>query len=345
MALLEVKDLTREFKILNRREGVKGAIKDLVSRDYNTITAVDHVNFSIEEGEIVGFIGANGAGKSTTIKMMTGLIKPTGGSVVAMGHNPMKDRKVYLKNIGVVFGQRTQLWWEVPVIESFKMMKDIYEIDDKSYNDMIDMFDDLANIKKLYMTPARNLSLGQRMLCDITAAFLHNPRIIFLDEPTIGLDVNIKANIRSMIRQLNKTMKTTVILTTHDTGDIEELANRIILIDKGKILYDGEAEAFHHIFGSYKTIKVKLKETDLDKEQVIAERISKALSNVKDMKVQTNEAGWIHVAVNDTLVNIDEVIRTILETYKCKDIMINDVELASVLQRVYNGEVEQCVRR
>ena len=345
MALLEVKDLTREFKILNRREGVRGAVKDLFSRDYNTLTAVDHVNFSIDEGEIVGVIGSNGAGKSTTIKMMTGLIKPTSGQVNALGYNPMKDRKEYLKNIGVVFGQRTQLWWELPVVESYKLLKDIYEVDDKHYNEMIDMFDELANIKKLYMIPARNLSLGQRMLCDIAAAFLHNPKIIFLDEPTIGLDVNIKAYIRSMIRHLNQTMKTTVVLTTHDTGDIEELANRIILIDKGKILYDGEADAFNHVFGAYKTIKVKLKDSDLGNISLVVDRIVNALTGVPDVKVQATEEGWVHVIVNDELINIDEVIRTILEAYKCKDLMINDVELASVLQRVYNGELNMRIRR
>jgi ABC-2 type transport system ATP-binding protein len=183
------------------------------------------------------------------------------------------------------------------------------------------------------------------MLCDIAGAFLHNPKIIFLDEPTIGLDVNIKARMRSMIRYLNQTMKTTVVLTTHDTGDIEELADRIILIDKGKILYDGEAEAFHHIFGAYKTIKVKLKDTDLASVPQAVERISNALANVPDVKVQEQEAGWIQVVVNDELTNIDEVIKTILEVYKCKDLMINDVELASVLQRVYNGDVDISVRR
>lgn len=345
MSLLEVKDLTREFKILNRREGLKGAVKDLFSRDYKTLTAVDHVNFSIDEGEIVGFIGSNGAGKSTTIKMMTGLIKPTSGYVNVMGYNPMRDRKEYLKNIGVVFGQRTQLWWELPVIESFRLLKDVYEVSDKDYNEMMSLFQELADIKKLYMTPVRNLSLGQRMLCDIAASFLHNPKIIFLDEPTIGLDVNIKSYIRGMIRHLNRTMKTTVVLTTHDTGDIEELADRIILIDKGKILYDGEAFAFHHVFGAYKTVKVKLKEADLNRVPEVMERISNALTRFSDVKIQEREAGWIHVIINNELVQIDEVIKAILEAYQCKDLMVNDVELASVLQRVYNGDAALSVRR
>jgi ABC-2 type transport system ATP-binding protein len=342
---LVVKDLTKEFKVLNRREGLSGAIKDLFSRNYKTVRAVDNINFSVEQGEIVGFIGANGAGKSTTIKMMTGLIKPTGGEVIISGYDPFRQRNEYLKNIGVVFGQRTQLWWEVPVVESFKLLKDIYEISDDAYNESIEMFDKLVNIKELYMTPARNLSLGQRMLCDITAAFLHNPKIIFLDEPTIGLDVNIKAKIRKMIRYLNQTKKTTVILTTHDTEDIEELAHRIILIDKGKILYDGEAGAFNHIFGAYKTIKIKVREEDFNDAFKIVALLQKDLKYYNDITVAEGDAGWINIVVNSNENEINELFGKVLKIYNCGDIVVSDVELASVLQRVYNGETDTCHRR
>lgn len=336
---LEVKDLTKEFKLLNRREGVSGAIKDLFSKDYKTVRAVNSINFGINRGEIVGFIGANGAGKSTTIKMMTGLIKPTSGELIIEGYDLARKKNEYLKNIGVVFGQRTQLWWEVPVVESFKLLKDIYQIGDKEYKEKIEMFDELVNIKSLYMTPARNLSLGQRMLCDITGAFLHNPQIIFLDEPTIGLDVNIKSKIRKMVKYLNKTMNTTVILTTHDTGDIEELAQRIILIDKGKIMYDGEATAFNHLFGAYKTIKIKVKEEEFSKLDSIIDKISTELGQYKGVQIEEGETGWIKIIVNAQINDINDIFVGILKSYSCSDMMINDVELASVLQRIYNGEI------
>lgn len=345
MSQLEVNNLSREFKVLNRHEGVSGALKDLFSRDYRIVRAVNNISFKINTGEIVGFIGANGAGKSTTIKMMTGLIKPTSGKVSIAGYDPFTQRKEYLKNIGVVFGQRTQLWWEVPVIESFKLLKDIYEIDDDVYSRNMDMFDRLVNIKKLYLIPARNLSLGQRMLCDITAAFLHDPKIIFLDEPTIGLDVNIKAKIRNMIRFLNREKKTTVVLTTHDTGDIEELAHRIILIDKGTILYDGGSEAFNHLFGAYKTIKLKVREEDLDRTESILDLLRGGLSAFSDINIVKGDMGWINITADSGKNDINRLFGTILNIYNCGDIMINDVELASVLQRVYNGEANVCRRR
>lgn len=342
MSQLVVKDLTKQFKVLNRREGLGGALKDLFSRNYKTVKAVNGISFSVEQGEIVGFIGANGAGKSTTIKMMTGLIKPTRGEVLISGSDPFKQRNEFLKNIGVVFGQRTQLWWEVPVVESFKLLKDVYEISDDRYAENIEMFDKLVNIKALYMTPARNLSLGQRMLCDITAAFLHSPKIVFLDEPTIGLDVNIKTKIRKLIRYLNMVKKTTVILTTHDTGDIEELANRIVLIDKGRILYDGEAGAFNHLFGAYKTIKIKLREED-NAQEIIA-LFQDNLNEYSSINVSEGETGWINIVADSKKNEINDLFGKILNIYSCSDIMINDVELASVLQRVYNGEAETCRR-
>ena len=258
MNLIHVKNLSKHFKILNRREGLGGAFRDLFSGDYRTVEAVAGISFDIDAGEIVGYIGPNGAGKSTTIKMMTGILKPTGGLIEINGLVPYENRIRQAQVMGVVFGQRTQLWWDLPVIESFKILKEIYKVDQKTFDEHMGMFNELVNLKELYSQQVRTLSLGQRMLCDITASFLHNPQIVFLDEPTIGLDISVKAKMRSIIKELNQTRNTTIILTTHDLGDVEALCNRIIIIDKGKILYDGDIKKVNALFGAYRTLKLQI---------------------------------------------------------------------------------------
>lgn len=335
MDQIRVKDLSKEYKVLHRQEGIVGAIKDLFSRDYDYIKAVKGINFSIRKGEIVGFLGANGAGKSTTIKMMTGLIKPTSGEIDIFGQSPFIERNTFLKNIGVLFGQKSQLWWEVPVIESFKLCKDVYDIEKHVYNETLDMFDELAGIKEFYNIPAKNLSLGQRMLCDVVASFLHQPKILFLDEPTIGLDVNIKAKLRKIIRYLNESKKTTVILTTHDVGDIEELAKRILLIDKGNLIFDGDIADFNHLFGSYKTIVLKWKEEKNLKAIIYG--LKEDVSRFHDTHI-TIEDHAIQIVVNNISNDMNHVMGMILTKYHSDDISIRDVSIESVLQRVYQGE-------
>jgi len=221
--IIEIKNITKEFKVLNRREGLKGSIRDLFSRDYKIVRAVDNISMSIKQGEIVGYLGPNGAGKSTTIKMMTGILEPTGGEILVDGSVPYKNRSKNAQNIGVVFGQRSQLWWALPLVESFKILKDIYGVSDEDYEKMLSLYKSLVDIEPLLHKPVRQMSLGQRTLSDILAAFLHNPKIVFLDEPTIGLDVSMKAKIRTLIHALNKEKNTTVILTTHDMGDVDAL--------------------------------------------------------------------------------------------------------------------------
>ncbi|MBR6486266.1 MAG: ATP-binding cassette domain-containing protein, partial [Lachnospiraceae bacterium] len=251
-------DVSKEFKVLNRHEGLKGSIRDLFSRDYKTVVAVNNVSLSIPHGEIVGYLGPNGAGKSTTIKMMTGVLEPSSGEILVDGIVPYKNRSKNAEKIGVVFGQRTQLWWALPLIESFKILKDIYMIPDKDYNDMLELYRSLVDIDPLLHKPVRQMSLGQRTLSDILAAFLHNPKIVFLDEPTIGLDVSMKSKIRSLIQALNQEKGTTVILTTHDMGDVDALCRRIVIIDKGKMLYDNDIDHLRSFFGSYRTLKLRL---------------------------------------------------------------------------------------
>ena len=237
--LIEVQGLTKDYQLVRRREGVLGGLVDLVKPQRETLRAVNQVAFNIEAGEMVGYIGANGAGKSTTIKMLTGILTPTSGSVLVGGLVPYRQRQEYTRHIGAVFGQRTQLWWDLAAVESFRLLQKIYEVDEQTYRQQLAIFDDLLEIGKLMHQPVRKLSLGQRMRCDLAAALLHRPRILFLDEPTIGLDVVAKENVRSFLRQIQVELGTTIILTTHDLGDIEQLCRRVIIIDKGVVHFDG----------------------------------------------------------------------------------------------------------
>lgn len=237
--MIEVKNLTKEFKKPVRKQGVWGMITTLFSKEYETKVAVNNVSFTIHDGEIVGYIGSNGAGKSTTIKMMCGILNPTSGEVRIDGEMPYKKRMQVAEKIGVVFGQKTQLWWDIPLIESFKVLKEIYRVSDEEYEERMEFLCETLDLKEFLSQPVRTLSLGQRMRADLAASWLHNPNILFLDEPTIGLDVWVKEKIRQAIKTMNEKYNTTVILTTHDMQDIENLCSRIIMIEEGKVIYDG----------------------------------------------------------------------------------------------------------
>lgn len=237
--MITMEHVCKSYKIAKRNAGFGEAVKALFHRDYEVIHALNDVNFTIGDGEMVGYIGPNGAGKSSTIKILSGILTPDCGTVLVDGRDPCKNRIKHVKEIGVVFGQRSQLWWDVPVIDSFELLKDIYSIPDSHYRQSLEELTELLDLSELMRSPARQLSLGQRMRCEIAASLLHRPRILFLDEPTIGLDAVSKLAVRSFILELNKTRGTTVILTTHDMQDIEALASRIILIGKGRILLDG----------------------------------------------------------------------------------------------------------
>ena len=237
--MIMMEHVCKSYRIARRNAGFKEACKSLFHREYEVIAALNDVSFTINDGEMVGYIGPNGAGKSSTIKILSGILTPDGGTVLVDGRIPCKDRIEHVRQIGVVFGQRSQLWWDVPVIDSFELLKDIYSISQSMYRRSLEELTQLLNLEELLRTPARQLSLGQRMRCEIAASLLHGPRILFLDEPTIGLDAVSKLAVRDFILKQNKTHGTTVILTTHDMQDIEALASRIILIGKGRILMDG----------------------------------------------------------------------------------------------------------
>ncbi len=255
--MIEVNHISKEFVSPKKYPGLKGAIKGLFSKEKVIKKAVDDISFQIQDGEIVGYIGSNGAGKSTTIKMMTGILTPTTGNCIVNGVDPNKKRKENAQNIGVVFGQRTQLWWDLPLSESFTILKEIYNVSEEEYKKQMEFLNEVLELSEFFDRPVRNLSLGQRMRADLGAALLHNPKVLYLDEPTIGLDVLVKDNIRKAIKEINEKYHTTVILTTHDIGDIEELCDRIIIIDEGKKIYDGGIEELKASYDSDLTEIVK----------------------------------------------------------------------------------------
>ena len=340
--VIELKNVDKEFKVLNRHEGLKGSFQDLFSRDYKIIKAVNNVSMNIKPGEIVGYLGPNGAGKSTTIKMMTGVLQPTRGEILVNGKVPYKNRTANAQNIGVVFGQRSQLWWSLPLIESFKLLKDIYNISDKDYKDMLALYESLVDIKDLYSKPVRQMSLGQRTLSDILAAFLHNPPIVFLDEPTIGLDVSMKAKIINLIKALNKEKNTTVILTTHDMGDVDALCERIVIIDKGTMLYDNDIEHLRSFFGAYRTLLIKTKKhpeelTDDEKKAELenVEAIVKEAYADKDFTFSSTDEGWCSILIDESQVRLMKVLNHIQEKIKVYDVRLEEISTESVIRKIY----------
>ena len=239
MSFINVSHISKTFKVAKKQSGLLATLKSFVKREYKYIDAIKDISFDIEEGSIVGYIGQNGAGKSTTIKILSGILIPDSGECTIDGLTPWKDRKEYVAKIGVVFGQRSQLWWDIPADDTFNLLKDIYKIDEDKFKEKKEYLTKLLNIEDIIHVPVRQLSLGQRMRCEIAASLLHEPKILFLDEPTIGLDALSKQIVRDFIKKINKEQKVTVILTTHDMSDIEALAKRIIMIGQGKIVYDG----------------------------------------------------------------------------------------------------------
>jgi ABC-2 type transport system ATP-binding protein len=339
LSIIEIHNLEKAFKVLNRREGFKGAVKDLFSRDYSLIKAVDDISMNIEAGEIVGYLGPNGAGKSTTIKMMTGVLQPTSGKILVDGNVPYKNRRINNQNIGVVFGQRSQLWWSLPVIESFKILKEIYRVDDKSFKENLQLFDELVDISSLYSKPVRQMSLGQRTLCDILASFLHNPKVVFLDEPTIGLDVSIKGKIRTLIKELNERKNTTIILTTHDIGDVEALCKRVIIIDKGKLIFDDPIDKLKDMFGAYRTLKVNVKNLTGDKFNQICTELKNKFSSSKSMFCEKDAEDWMSITINEEEIVLLDVLNFVMNQYKVKDIKVEEVKTESVIKNIYEGGV------
>lgn len=322
--MIELENISKTYKVAKRNAGLKNAAKSYIKREYEEVKALDNISFKIDEGEMVGYIGPNGAGKSTTIKIMCGILTPDSGKCIINGLVPYKDRKDYVKDIGVVFGNRSALWWDVPVEDSFELLKEIYNIPNEEYEKQKNMLTQMLNIEQIIRTPTRQLSLGQRMRCEIAAAFLHNPKIVFLDEPTIGLDSTSKIAVREFIKKINKEKNTTIILTTHDTGDIEALTKRIILIGKGKLLLDGKLKDLTKKYSKkIITVKYKGRITELPLGMQVLEKNQEETKFVIDENViklteaivfLTNATEILDLDVSNT--DIDDVVANLYKEYK-----------------------------
>lgn len=322
MSLIVVEDLRKEFKIAKRQEGAMGAIKSLFSREYTTKVAVDGINFQIAPGEIVGYIGPNGAGKSTTIKILTGILTPSSGRAVVQDLVPYERRQENARRIGAVFGQRTQLWWDLPTIESFELLRHIYRIPADRYEHNVAFFKDLLGLDEFLNTPVRQLSLGQRMRADLAAAMLHDPGIVYLDEPSIGLDVVAKEKMRDFIRAVNRERGVTVILTTHDMADIEKLCERMILIDHGKVLFDGPLADIKSRFGKHRTLVVELENGAAD-------------LHVAGAEVVQSEGNRYWLRFDREVVTASQLIQRVSEQYAVHDLTVEEPEIEAIISRIY----------
>ena len=321
MSFIEVRQISKTFKLAKKKSGLKEAFKSFFKREYKYIEAVSDISFSIEKGEIIGYIGPNGAGKSTTIKILSGILNPDRGECIIDGMTPWKDRKKFVKKIGVVFGQRSQLWWDIPTEDTFLLLKDIYDITDEDYQRNKKDLIERLNLEDIINIPVRQLSLGQRMRCEIAASLLHNPEILFLDEPTIGLDAVSKQLVRDFIKRLNKEKQTTIILTSHDTSDITALAKRIILIGKGKVLYDGNLRVLKSKYDTEKNISIKTKEKLVIKSKGI--KTKKKTKEGYELVIDTNE------------ISISELLNKISKKITIEDIDIENNSIDNLIVKLY----------
>ena len=324
MKIIEVKNLNKKFKIKEKEKGLKGSIKSIFKPKYKTINAVNNISFEVEQGEILAFIGPNGAGKSTTIKMLTGILYPTEGKIKVIGLEPSKQRKQLAYKIGTVFGQKEQLWTHLTPYDNFKFFGAIYDIPDKEIEERIAELSTTFELEKFINTPVRNLSLGQRIRCEMVAALIHKPEILFLDEPTIGLDPVVKENIRKLIKKMNKEYNTTIFLTSHDVGDIEKLCKRVIIINNGKIIMDDSMTNLKYQYLNKKIIEVKMKEKIELKEE-------------DGIKILKDKGNMFKIELDSKKKSVTDVIK-MLEADNIIDINISSIPLEEIITQIYKGE-------
>lgn len=320
--MIDVKNLSKSFKVYHHRKGFFGSFVNLFSRKHRTVQAVDSVSFTVQRGEIVGYLGPNGAGKSTTIKMLTGILVPTSGSVTVNGYIPHRQRKENAKRIGVVFGQRSHLWFDLPVQESFELLKRIYRIPTSQYNHNVEVFNELLNLGDFFQTPVRQLSLGQRMRADIAAALLHNPDVLFLDEPTIGLDVVAKARIRQFIHRINAERQVTVVLTTHDLDDVEKLCKRVILIDNARLCFDGGLATLRRLLSTERLLTVDYAEIYPDVD-------------IPNVQIVSREDARVQYRFSPEDISAADLIGAILKKFRIVDISITEPDIEELIKTVY----------
>lgn len=322
MSIISVQNLCKEFHVAKRKKGWLGTFNSLFLREKSTKTALDHVSFQIGEGELVGYIGPNGAGKSTTVKILSGILVPNGGEVKVFGKTPWEHRIETVRQLGVVFGQKTQLWWDLPVIESFELLKDIYRISDRDYQKTFSSLVDILELSKLLEVPVRQLSLGQRMRCDLAASLLHSPKILFLDEPTIGLDAVSKLAVRDFIRYLNKEHRVTILLTTHDMDDIESLCNRVLILNEGKIFLDGTLQELRKKIAPERRLVI-----DLENEA----------DEIKDSEamVIAREGHRVWLSYHPIQTPTPQLISRMTAKYSIRDLFVENPPIEEIVAKLY----------
>ena len=330
MTVIQVDHLSKVFHVQRKEPGLRGAVKALFLPKYEDKVAVNGISFSVDAGEMVGYIGVNGAGKSTTIKMLTGILVPTSGSVRVLGRDPHRQRVANAQEIGVVFGQRTQLWWDLAFIESLSLVAKIYQVPEIRYNQLLDQFAETLELKELLNVPIRNMSLGQKMRAELAATLIHEPRVVYLDEPTIGLDLIVKERIREFIKEQNRTKGTTVILTTHDLGDIEELCKRVIIIDAGELIYDGSIDTIKNRFGKYREITF----------ETLAEP-GNNLNLPTGAEIILEEPRKLSVRFDRTATTASSVASVLMRQMEVKDFSLSEPDLASIIKQIYSGALDE----
>jgi ABC-2 type transport system ATP-binding protein len=324
MAVIQVRNLKKYFQVHKKEPGLTGSIKSIFSRKYETVKAVDNVSFSIEEGELVGFIGPNGAGKTTTLKCLSGLLYPTSGQVSVLNFTPSQRRAKFLKQISLIMGQKNQLWWDLPPIETFLLNKEIYEVPEDQYKKTVTELVRLLEVEEVLKIQVRKLSLGQRMKCELIAALIHNPRVLFLDEPTIGLDVVMQKKMRDFIKDYNQRYRATIILTSHYMGDVKELCKRVLIIDKGKLVFDGLLSEITHKFADSKIISVILAEE-------VDPKILEAFGKVK-------EFSYPKVAFSVKRSEVSKATAKIIELLPVADLNIEEPAIEDIIRELFTGK-------
>ncbi|HEQ0361244.1 TPA: ATP-binding cassette domain-containing protein [Streptococcus pyogenes] len=330
MVMIEVSHLQKNFSKTIKEPGLKGALKSFVHPQREIFEAVKDLSFEVPKGQILGFIGANGAGKSTTIKMLTGILKPTSGYCRINGKIPQDNRQDYVRDIGAVFGQRTQLWWDLALQETYVVLKEIYDVPEKAFRKRMDFLNEVLDLNEFIKDPVRTLSLGQRMRAEIAASLLHNPKVLFLDEPTIGLDVSVKDNIRRAITQINQEEETTILLTTHDLSDIEQLCDRIIMIDKGQEIFDGTVTQLKQSFGKMKSLSFELRP---GQEQVVSQ-----FMGLPDITVERHELS-LDIQYDSSRYQTADIIQKTMADFAVRDLKMTDVDIEDIVRRFYRKEL------
>lgn len=321
--MISIHSLKKYYQVSKKEPGFWGGVKSFFNRKYSDVKAVDGISFEIDEGELVGFIGPNGAGKTTTLKVLSGLLYPTSGQISVLGKEPFKREKSFQTNISLIMGQKNQLWWDLPAMDSFILNKEIYEVSKTEFRDNVKKLSEMLDVGDILTTPVRKLSLGQRMKCELIAALLHSPKVLFLDEPTIGLDVVAQQNMRDFIKEYNREFKATIILTSHYMGDVKELCKRVIIINEGKIIYDGFLEKITNKFAPYKVIKVDFAK-EVDKESLKEfGKLDKFSSNYAEIEVKK--------------ADVADKTSKILSKFDVSDLTVEDPPIEAVVRRIFTS--------